>query len=36
MQFLGEFFYGVYDIDIHHLNLEKYINLKLMDEIPFK
>jgi hypothetical protein len=26
----------VYDIDIHQLNLEKFKNLKLLDEIPLK
>jgi hypothetical protein len=35
MEFLGEFFL-VYDIDIHQLNLGKSINLKFLDEIPFK
>jgi hypothetical protein len=35
MELLGEFFM-VYDIDIHQFNWEKFINLKLLDEIPFK
>jgi hypothetical protein len=29
-------FFMVYDIDIHKLNLEKNLKLKLFDEIPLK
>ncbi len=29
-------FFVVYDIDIHQLNLRKFINIKFLDEIPFK
>jgi hypothetical protein len=35
MELLGDFFV-VYDIDIHQLNLRQFINLKFLDEIPFK
>jgi len=36
MEFLGEFFLMVYDIDIHQLNLKQFRNLKFLDKIPFK
>ncbi len=29
-------FFMVYDIDIHQLNLRKFINLKFLDKISFK
>ncbi len=29
-------FFMVYDIDIHQLNLEKFRNYKILDEISFK
>jgi hypothetical protein len=35
MEFLGEFFKMVYDIDIHQLNLKKFRNLNFLDKIPF-
>jgi hypothetical protein len=36
VKFLGEFCYGVYDIDIHELNLGPFKDLKFWDEISFK
>jgi len=29
-------FFIVYDIDIHQLNLGKFLNVKFLDEISFK
>jgi hypothetical protein len=29
-------FFMVYDIDIHQLNLRYFLNLKFLDEIPFR
>jgi hypothetical protein len=36
VEFLGEFFFIVYDIDIHELNLKPFKDLKFLDEISFK
>jgi hypothetical protein len=36
IEFLGEFFFMVYDIDIHELNLGLFRDLKFLDEISFK
>jgi hypothetical protein len=36
MEFFGDFFFVVYNIDIHQSNLGQFINLKFLDEIPLK
>jgi hypothetical protein len=36
MEFLGEFFFMVYDIDIHQLGLRQFKNLNFLGETPFK
>jgi hypothetical protein len=36
VEFLGEFFLMVYDIDIHESNLGPFKDLKFLDEISFK
>jgi hypothetical protein len=36
VEFLGEFFFMVYDIDIHELNLRPLRYLKFLDEISLK
>jgi len=36
VEFLGEFFLVVYDIDIHELNLGPFKDLKFLDEISYK